>query len=463
MKLNNYCFIIKSSTGLKPSSRFKTLMTIISILFFLFLFFSFCKQTNTQAPQLNANEIQNVIQHMTDLMVHDITNPPLAARFFSYTCLAGYEVVTQNDTTLHSLSGVINEFNSGYQVQSINTQYSIPNTQLAAILAMLETAKKMQPSGKLLDDYEMQLIDSCKKIGFPNQVVENSLKYAQNVSAQILKYAKADKYNRISNYPRYTPSTTEGSWYPTPPAYMPPVEPYFNTVRSFTLDSATQFKPEPPAKFSKEKNSDFYKLLHEVYAQSLTPEQQDIAAFWDCNPFALQDNGHLLVGMKKISPGAHWMGITGIACKKEKLSFGKTLQVHTVLAMGLMDGFLCCWDEKFRSNRMRPETAIRKYIDPNWKPFLQTPPFPEYLSGHSTISAVSTVILTHFFGDNYKYDDTVEERFGLPARSFASFKAASEQAGISRFYGGIHFMDAITNGQKQGTLIGNNVLKKLKL
>ena len=154
--------------------------------------------------------------------------------------------------------------------------------------------------------------------------------------------------------------------------------------------------------------------------------------------------------------------IAGIACVQSKASFQKTMQVQTALAIGLMDGFLCCWDEKYRSNRIRPETAIRKYIDPNWKPFLQTPPFPEYLSGHSTISSTAAVILTHFFGPTFVYEDTVEERFGLKSRHFGSFKEAADEAGISRFYGGIHFMDAIENGQKQGLSVGEQVLRRIR-
>jgi hypothetical protein len=165
--------------------------------------------------------------------------------------------------------------------------------------------------------------------------------------------------------------------------------------------------------------------------------------------------------MKKISPGAHWMGIANIACVDAKVSFSKAIQVNTVLAVGLMDGFQSCWDEKYRSNRIRPETAIRKCLDPKWTPFLQTPPFPEYLSGHSTISSVSSVILTHFFGKEFTYTDTVEERYGLKARTYSSFEEAAEEASISRFYGGIHFMDAIENGQKQGQLVGKQVLNKV--
>jgi hypothetical protein len=92
---------------------------------------------------------------------------------------------------------------------------------------------------------------------------------------------------------------------------------------------------------------------------------------------------------------------------------------------------------------------------------LQTPPFPEYLSGHSTISSAAALILTHYFGDNFKYTDTVEQRFHLPARHFDSFQQAAIEAGLSRFYGGIHFMDAIDNGRRQGLQVGEWVLQKV--
>jgi hypothetical protein len=198
------------------------------------------------------------------------------------------------------------------------------------------------------------------------------------------------------------------------------------------------------------------------YQESLPEEHRAIAAFWDCNPFAVQDNGHLLVGLKKISPGAHWLGITGIACEKANKNFDEAMQIYTMVSVGLMDAFICCWHEKYRSNRIRPETVIRKYLDATWSPLLQTPPFPEYLSGHSTISASSATILSHYLGDDFKYTDTVEVRYGLPARSFNSFQEAAIEAGISRFYGGIHFMDAIDNGRAQGLQVGNWVLAKLK-
>ena len=417
------------------------------------------EQQQAQNVKFSPAQISQVIDQMTELMVNDVTNPPLAARFFAYATLAGYEVIVQNDSTYKSMAGVLNKYPR--MDKPAVTGYS---TELSALLAMLETAKKMQPSGVLLDSFQVQFLDSCRHAGITEEVIRSSTEYAQQVSKAMLAYAKADKYNRISNYPRYTPQQKEGFWYPTPPGYFAPVEPYFNTIRSFTLDTCIQFKPAPPIVFSTNKASEFYKLLRQNYDNNthLTPEQQNIAAFWDCNPFALQDGGHLQVGRKKISPGAHWLGITGIACKQAKADFAKAMKIHTVVSLGLMDGFIACWDEKFRSNRIRPETAIRQYLDPTFKPLLQTPPFPEYLSGHSTISSVSAVILTYYFGDNFKYSDTVEEPYGLPARTFNSFQDAAVEAGISRFYGGIHFMDAIDNGRTQGLQVGEWVLGKVE-
>jgi hypothetical protein len=415
-----------------------------------------CKNKDRQEPDFGVAHINEVIGKMTELMVHDVTNPPLASRFFSYACLAGYEVVAQNNGSFGRLQG-----HNDYPL--IEKQDSIKGfaPKLTALLAMMNVSEKMQPSGALMGAYKKGFIDSCIKAGVSEEVMDASQKYAAYVSNEVLAYAKKDGYNKISNFPRYTPTGTGGSWYPTPPAYLAAVEPYFKTVRSFTLDSAAQFRPLPPVPYSDQKDSPFFALVTENYNHQLTAEEKAIAAFWDCNPFAVQDNGHLLLGLKKISPGAHWLGITAIACSKAGKGFEASMQIFTAVSIGLMDGFICCWEEKYRSNRIRPETAIRRFLDPSWMPLLQTPPFPEYLSGHSTISAASATILTHFFGDDFAYEDTVEVRYGLPARKFASFKQAAQEAAMSRFYGGIHFKDAVENGYLQGEKVGARVLEKI--
>lgn len=400
--------------------------------------------------------IRQLTDRMTDIMVHDVTNPPLAARFFAYTCLAGYEVAVQHDPALKSMQHMLRGYPAMEKPDSLRNHHP----ELAALLAMIQTARKLQPSGRLLDDFQKRLLDSCRMAGMAAETILSSLNYAQAVSRQVLAYAHADRYNRISNFARYAPSGAPGAWYPTPPAYLPAVEPYFHTIRPLTLDTCSQFRPPPPVPFSDQRNSPFYRMMEQNYRLARSPEQKMVAAYWDCNPFAVQDNGHLLVGLKKISPGAHWIGITGIACTQAGKSFQESLQVFTLVSIGLLDAFICCWDEKYRSNRIRPETAIRRYLDPEWTPLLQTPPFPEYLSGHSTISATAATILSRFFGNHFPFTDATEVRYGLGTRNFASFHQAANEAAISRFYGGIHFMDAIDNGLTQGERVGAWVLQK---
>lgn len=414
-----------------------------------------CKTNSKKENIIPAADIDTVVRRMSDIMVHDVTNPPLAARFFAYTFLAGYEVVSQNNSSFKSMKGILHDYPS-IKKPAIQKY----NYQLAALLATMETASRIQPSGKQLQTLKGKLLKQAED-NLDEETITGSVNYASAIADQVMKYAKADGYRKFSDYPRYTPVSGEGFWFPTPPGYIAAVEPYFSKLRAFFLDSCTQFLSPPPAPFDKNKSSAFYALMDSVYqtGEHLSREQQEIAAFWDCNPFALNDQGHLKVGIKKISPGAHWMGIAGIACTQQHVSFDSSMMIHSLLALTLTDAFICCWDEKYRSNRIRPETAIRKYIDPQWQPFLQTPPFPEYLSGHSVVSAASAELLSHFFGDSFAYKDSVELDFGLPSRSFHSFLEAAQEAAISRYYGGIHYIDAINNGLIQGEKVGKHVLR----
>lgn len=397
---------------------------------------------------------------MTKLMLHDVTNPPLAARFYAYATLAGYTVINQHDSAAcPSLVGKL------HGLPRIGRPVGVgPHSpQLAALLAMYAVAGKLQPSGVLLKRPVDSLVAACRQRGLSEEAIENSRRYAATIAPAILQYAKQDGYYRISNYPRYAPVAGPGHWYPTPPAYLPPVEPYFRTVRPFLLDSSSQCRPVPPTRFEARPGSRFYALMQEVHdtGRALTPAQHAIAAFWDCNPFAVQDQGHLQIGLKKMSPGGHWMRIAALVGQQKHLSFAQTLRVQTLLATTLTDAFICCWDEKYRSDRIRPETAIRRYLDPSWHPLLQTPPFPEYLSGHSVISAAAAELLTRLLGDNVAFTDTSERPFGLPDRRFSSFRQAAQEAAISRLYGGIHYRDAIEEGLRAGQQVGAVAVARL--
>ena len=165
---------------------------------------------------------------------------------------------------------------------------------------------------------------------------------------------------------------------------------------------------------------------------------------------------------KKITPGGHWMEISAIATMQAGSTYAETVHAHARVAISLFDAFISCWDEKWRSVVVRPETLINQYIDEAWVPLLQTPPFPEYTSGHSVISRAAALTLTELLGKNFAFEDISEMEYGLPSRSFDNFIQASEEAALSRLYGGIHYRMAIDNGLDQGDAIGNYINNTLK-
>ncbi|HEX5171697.1 MAG TPA: vanadium-dependent haloperoxidase, partial [Cyclobacteriaceae bacterium] len=303
-----------------------------------------------------------------------------------------------------------------------------------------------------------------RETGMPNEIFERSIDYGNKVAAHIMDWASKDNYKQSRSFPKYTILDDPSTWKPTPPAYMDAIEPYWNEIRTFVIDSPAQFTPAPPLPFSKEKDTDFYKEAAEVYeiGKGLTDEQKEIARFWDCNPFMMNVKGHVMFATKKISPGGHWMNITNQVCLKGKKTFEESAEAYARVSIALADGFISCWDEKYRSRLIRPETYINQYIDENWTPLLQTPPFPEYTSGHSVISNAAAVTLTSLFGDNFAFTDSTEIEFGMPPRSFKSFLDASSEAAVSRLYGGIHYRRACDVGIDEGRALGKFIVERIR-
>ncbi len=434
---------------------------IIFPIVFLFLSSRLLLAQSPTVEKEAANAYPDYLFEVTKIMVYDVISPPAAARYYAYACLAGYlaNKVHSNNNPL-DFTRELNGYRPIYYRPDPKS-----NASLASTYAMLDVARQMLPSGESLVKVLDQLsIDYKNKHKLSKKEITASIESAKSISSHVLAYAKEDNFNTLSAKTGYTPKPGPGYWYPTPPAYMAAIEPNWHTLRTFFLDSPTQFIPLKPTPFDIDPQSDFYqKELMVVYdaVNNLTPEQKIIANFWDCNPFNVQMTGHMAIGLKKITPGGHWLGIAGIACKQERYNLEQTTKTLALVALTLHDAFVSCWDEKYRSERIRPETVINQHIDESWRPILQTPPFPEYTSGHSVISGAASIMLTAIFGDQYKFTDDTEVPFDLPERDFASFEAAAQEAAISRLYGGIHYMDACNNGIVQGKDVGTFIRDKV--
>jgi hypothetical protein len=407
----------------------------------------------------NTSLIHRSIEKTTEIIVTDIFSPVVASRIYAYSNIALYETLRQGHPEYRSLAGQIRDLT---EIPAPPADTRI-DTNVAAIHAYTTVAKALIFSESDMEDYRTNLYNDLKAKGLPEEVLEASMAYGKAVADHIMAWAKKDNYAQTRSFPKYTINNELGRWQPTPPAFIEAVEPHWREIRSLTLDSASQFRPLPPTPFSTDTNSEFYKQAYQVYTACGpdSTEKLAIASFWDCNPYVMHQQGHLMMATKKVTPGGHWMSIVGLATRKAGLDMVATAEAYALVSIGLFDGFISCWDEKFRTNLLRPETYINRFIDPDWEPTLQTPPFPEHTSGHSVISSASCVIMTKLFGDNFAFADSSEVPYNLPVREFTSFTQARDEASISRFYGGIHYLPAIQHGVVQGTQVGEHILSRV--
>jgi len=442
----------------------KSLQIVLKSIGLVFLIAVICSCNTSNEPiGISAEDYHNSVDKVSQIMIHDIFSPPVASRVFAYPNVAAYEIMAQGDSVYSTLTNTV----KGLKAIPKPKESESVNLKLSALIAHMEISKMLVFSEDRIDVIKDSLFVKWESTNKKEFLVSKN--YALEVVGHIKSWMDKDNYNQTRTMEKFTVDTDDPSrWQPTPPAYMEGIEPHWSKIRPFFLDAADQFKPIPPPKFSLDKDSDFYKELLEVYtiSERITKEGDSseeiaIAQFWDCNPFVSVTRGHFMFATKKISPGAHWIGIVKIAAKKTNANFMQTVNAYTKTSLAIADAFISCWDEKYRSNLIRPETLINQNIDPDWVPILQTPPFPEYTSGHSVVSGAASTVLTSIFGDNFAFDDDTEIPFGLPIRSYSSFKSAADEAAISRMYGGIHYRAAVEVGVEQGRNVGAFITQKL--
>jgi len=421
---------------------------------------NFENKNNYENKLKNPEFFQEAIQNLTDIVVYDIFSPPVATRVYLYPTIAAYEIMAKKyPQEYHTLSGQVKDLKP-----ILSPENEQVNFNLAALFAFNEVGKKLVFSQDRMDQYLTKFLQKLEDLDVPKSVIKASEKYGLNVAEDILIWASEDMYSQTRTFPKYTIKEEDRFWKPTPPDYMDGIEPHWRKIRTMVLDSSNQFPPKPPINFDLTEGSPFQKQLSEVYlvTNNLKEDQIEIAKFWDCNPYVSHHRGHSMFATKKITPGGHWIGITAVATRKAKSSFSETINAYTNVSIALFDSFISCWDEKWNTLVVRPETLINQYYDQQWLPLLQTPPFPEYTSGHSVISRAAAIILTDLYGSDFSFTDTSEIAYGLPERKYKSFMHASEEAAISRLYGGIHYMMAITEGVNQGQAVGDYIVDKIQ-
>lgn len=444
----------------------KTILHLLSTLFVAVIVFTACEKPNPNYQQDAANPefMHRSMQSLSEVIKHDLFAPMISARIYGYAHIAAYEALNPQGETpqYQSLVGQIKGLPDMPKPEA-GKDYCFP---LAAVKAYMKVGKKLTFSEAIMDAEIAKIMADFKAIKMPKDVFERSMAFGDTIGGTVLKWSGKDNYLQMRSAPKYTVTFNKPErWRPTAPDYADALEPSWNKLRPMLMDSAAQFKPIPPPKFDSTKSSLFYKYAYETYktVKDSTAERIATAWYWDDNPNATLNAGHVNIARKKISPGGHWLWITMYTCRQQKTDIYASTAAYLQVAVGLFDVFISCWDEKYRSEVVRPETYIAKYIDATWLPIIITPPFPEYTSGHSCVSGASSAILSTIFGENTAFTDSTEVQFGIPPRSFTSYKEAANQAAFSRMYAGIHYRPACEVGLTQGEAVGKNVLTKLKL
>lgn len=376
-------------------------------------------------------------------------SPPVASRAYGYLGVTAFEAVASGSGKLRTLAGQLNGL-SATPAREAGVAYDDAVILDAALSsAVHDLFGNTGPTGhRAMDALDAKLQAEVTE-GLAPDVVARSESYGRAVAAHILDWAKEDGGAAVANmgFPlEYKLKPGPAYWVPTSTIVQQqaPLLPDWGKNRTFAMPmGATCGLPAPPA-YSEDTASEYYKEAREIYDtwRTLTSEQRAIARFWADD------------AMLSVTPPGHWLSIALQIVDREKLGLEKSVDVLARLGVAEADSFVGCWETKFVYDTVRPITYIRRVIDPQFETIVNTPPFPEFPSGHSAESAAAAIVLTSIFGDHYAFDDDTDAEDGLKPRSFASFWAAANEAAVSRLYGGIHYRAAIEMGADQGRCVG---------
>jgi PAP2 superfamily len=401
-------------------------------------------------PREAADVLRTWQKFALELTRHTATySPPVASRSFAYLGITGFEAAASGSPTLNSLAGQLNGLTPLPKRESGKSydERVVLNSALGA--AVSELFSNTGPTGQRVLQRLMEKLTAEVSEGVAADIAIRSETYGKAVAAHIIAWSKQDGGADIVNmgFPlAYTAKEGPAFWTPTSVIgqQQAPLLPDWGKNRTFAMPNGASCPLPAPPEYSEDKNSEFYKQALEVFEtkKSLTDEQRAIARFWSDDP------------MLSPTPPGHWISIALQVLDRENADLDTSADLLARLGITLADAFIGCWHTKFEYDLLRPVTYIRRTMDPKWESTMNTPPFPEYPSGHSTQSAAAAEVLTAFFGDDYAFEDATHQKDKLKPRKFASFRAAAEEAGISRLYGGIHFRAAVERGLEQGRCIG---------
>jgi hypothetical protein len=390
------------------------------------------------------------MQTLYEVIQAEGVSAPAASRLYAYAGVTLYEALVPGIEGNYSLAGQI-ESMPEMPFPDEGVEYDWPSVANATMFTVTDAFfpnGSVESHATIAELREQQALARLETVNA--DVIDRSLEFGDELGAALNEWIASDGFADTRGV-AYELPVGDGLWTPTTEGTNP-AEPYWGQIRPFALDYADRCAVEMNLEYSSDPDSTFYAQAMEVkeVGDNLTEEQQATARFWVDTP--------AITG----TPAGHWVSIENQLVEQLDLPLDRAAEMYALVGMSLADAFISCWSLKYQVNLLRPETYIHANIRRSWQPYIQTPPFPEYPSGHSVVSAAAAEVLTGLFG-TVAFTDATHVSRGEAPRWFTSFEAAATEAAISRLYGGIHYRLSIENGMRQGRCVGQRVLDNIQL
>jgi len=379
-------------------------------------------------------------------------NPPKCARIYSYVSVAIYESVINGIPNGRSLSGQLLEM-PAIPPADPGLKYDWPSVIAASVpKVLIASLDSLFPSSNVLINNLQQSQYDEREDSVGTEIFERSKLLGTTIADKIIEWKNTDKYTETRSMTYFPPPRTQNPafWEPINPGDMA-LEPYWKLIRPFALDNFEAVAIHYPYTFDTIPGGPVYEEAIQVnsIAANLTEDQKQTAVYWNDK-------------LRTATPTGHWFAIADQVMETMNLKLDRVSQVYAILGVTSRDAFIQCWKGKYDKNFLRPETYIRDYINKDFYAYIQTPSFPEYTSGHSTISGACAEVLTQMLG-SFQFTDRTHVPLGYGERTYTNFHEAASEAGISRLYGGIHFNSGNVNGTETGKRIAQYVINRINL
>ncbi len=373
-------------------------------------------------------------------------NSAMNAAYFAYIGIGLYEAVRHDSKKAGSFSGKLYQMPAMPALQS-NKDYDWQVSANAAMASMVRSFYTgLTPANLFSIDSLEDLFNQNLKSYVNPSTFNRSREYGRSIAAAIFSWSATDNYNPSNA--GYVPPIFPGSWTPTPPAFAGGVMPYVSAARPLLQIDGSSVAPAPPVPYSETTGSDFYKMVRDVYDISLilTEEQKNIALFW-----VDQGNG---IGY---TPHGHDFSIVTQALEVKGTGLVETAEVYAKAGIAERESVIICFRSKYKYNLVRPVTYVQKFINPGWLPLIVTPPHPEYPAAHAFVTGSVMQVTAKLLGENLKVTDHSYDFRGWTPRTYNGLFKAGEEAGMSRFYGGIHYLPSIHTGLALAKDLGDRI------